>query len=131
MAKERLLVLLFLLSGYPRAVNALIYTLQMLHLLPTYLGPIAFYQFSLIGHFSGAVIFIWLAGIPDALGSPAAGWMFMVLIAVFTTDIRNYLRSGRFILGGNGTDYHHKRIDIDLRLLPAPSRHSGFPSRSL
>ena len=26
------------------AVNAFIVTLQMLHLLPTYLGPIAFYQ---------------------------------------------------------------------------------------
>ena len=43
------------------AINAFIYTLQMLHLLPTYLGPVAFYQFSLIGAIIwGFLAFIWL-----------------------------------------------------------------------
>ena len=66
------------------AVNALIYTLQMLHLLPTYLGPIAFYQFSLIGAFFwGLLFFIWLAVFRMLWEVQPQGWMFMVLIAVF------------------------------------------------
>ena len=67
------------------AINALIYTLQMLHLLPTYLGPIAFYQFSLIGAFFwGLLFFIWLAVFRMPLWEVhPQGWMFMVLIATF------------------------------------------------
>jgi hypothetical protein len=66
------------------AINALIYTLQMLHLLPTYLGPIAFYQFSLIGAFFwGLLFFIWLAVFRMLWEVQPQGWMFMVLIAVF------------------------------------------------
>lgn len=66
------------------AVNALIYTLQMLHLIPTYLGPIAFYQFSLIGAFFwGLLFFIWLAVFRMLWEVQPQGWMFMVLIAVF------------------------------------------------
>jgi len=66
------------------ALNAFIYTLQMLHLLPTYLGPVAFYQFSLIGAFLwGFLAFIWL-GVAGALWAMyPQGWMFMVLIAMF------------------------------------------------
>jgi hypothetical protein len=66
------------------AVNALIYTLQMLHLIPTYLGPIAFYQFSLIGAFFwGLLFFIWLAVFRMLWEVQPQGWMFMVLIAIF------------------------------------------------
>jgi hypothetical protein len=66
------------------AINAFIYTLQMLHLLPTYLGPIAFYQFSLIGAFFwGLLFFIWLAVFRMLWEVQPQGWMFMVLIAVF------------------------------------------------
>jgi hypothetical protein len=66
------------------AINAFIYTLQMLHILPTYLGPVAFYQFSLIGAaFWGFLAFIWL-GLAGALWiMHPQGWMFMVLIATF------------------------------------------------
>ena len=66
------------------AVNAFIVTLQMLHLLPTYLGPIAFYQFSLIGAIIwGFIAFIWL-GITGALWiSHPSGWLWMVMIAGF------------------------------------------------
>lgn len=32
-------------------INTAIYTLQMLHLLPTYVGPVAFWQVSLMGAF--------------------------------------------------------------------------------
>jgi len=64
------------------AVNAFIYTLQMLHLLPTYIGPVAFYQFSLIG------AILWGFGLHMAwsfrgpLGSPSAG------MAVYGIDCR-------------------------------------------
>jgi len=85
MAKERpigVTILAFL--AILGAVNALIYTLQMLHLLPTYLGPIAFYQFSLIGAFFwGLLFFIWLAVFRMLWEVQPQGWMFMVLIAVF------------------------------------------------
>ncbi len=66
------------------AINAFIYTLQMLHILPTYLGPVAFYQFSLIGAaFWGFLAFIWL-GVAGALWMMhPQGWMFMILIATF------------------------------------------------
>ena len=66
------------------AINAFIVTLQMLHLLPTYLGPVAFYQFSLIGAIIwGFIAFIWL-GIAGALWIVhPSGWLWMVLIATF------------------------------------------------
>jgi hypothetical protein len=85
MAKERpigVTILAFL--AILGAINALIYTLQMLHLLPTYLGPIAFYQFSLIGAFFwGLLFFIWLAVFRMLWEVHPQGWMFMVLIATF------------------------------------------------
>jgi hypothetical protein len=85
MAKERpigVTILAFL--AILGAVNALIYTLQMLHLLPTYLGPIAFYQFSLIGAFFwGLLFFIWLAVFRMLWEVQPQGWMFVVLIAIF------------------------------------------------
>jgi hypothetical protein len=85
MAKERpigVTILAFL--AILGAINALIYTLQMLHLIPTFLGPIAFYQFSLIGAFFwGLLFFIWLAVFRMLWEVQPQGWMFMVLIAVF------------------------------------------------
>ena len=85
MAKERpigVTILAFL--AILGAVNALIYTLQMLHLIPTYLGPIAFYQFSLIGAFFwGLLFFIWLAVFRMLWEVQPQGWMFVVLIAIF------------------------------------------------
>ena len=85
MAKERpigVTILAFLaLLG---AVNAFIYTLQMLHLLPTVIGPVAFYQFSLIGAiFWGFLAFIWLGVFGALMVVHPQGWLFMVLIAGF------------------------------------------------
>jgi hypothetical protein len=66
------------------AVNAFIYTLQMLHLLPTYIGPVAFYQFSLIGAILwGFLAFIWLGVFGALWVVHPQGWLFMVLIAGF------------------------------------------------
>jgi hypothetical protein len=85
MAKERpvgvtLLAILALLG----ALNALVFTLQMLHILPTYIGPVAFFQFSLIGAFFwGLLFFIWLAVFRMLWEVQPQGWMFMVLISAF------------------------------------------------
>ena len=50
MEKERPIgVTILAIVAIIAAVNAFIITLQMLHLLPTYIGPVAFYQFSQIG----------------------------------------------------------------------------------
>ena len=66
------------------AINAFIYTLQMLHLLPTYLGPVAFYQFSLIGAIIwGFIAFIWLGVFGALWVVHPQGWLFMVMIAAF------------------------------------------------
>jgi len=66
------------------AVNAFIYTLQMLHLLPTYIGPVAFYQFSLIGAILwGFLAFIWLGVFGALMVVHPQGWLFMVIIAGF------------------------------------------------
>jgi hypothetical protein len=85
MEKARPLGVIFLvILALLGACNAFIYTLQMLHILPTYLGPVAFYQFSLIGAFFwGFLAFIWL-GVAGALWAMhPQGYMFMMLIAAF------------------------------------------------
>jgi hypothetical protein len=65
------------------AINALIYTLQMLHLLPTYIGPIAFFQFSLIGAFFWGLLFlIWLWVIRMLWELSPQGWMFMWVLSL-------------------------------------------------
>ena len=86
MAQERpigvtILAILALLG----AVNAAIYTLQMLHLLPTYIGPVAFWQFSLIGAaLWGFLVLIWLGVAGMLLQLHPQGWNFMMLISAFT-----------------------------------------------
>ena len=85
MAKERpigVTILAFL--AILGAINAFIYTLQMLHLLPTVIGPVAFYQFSLIGAILwGFLAFIWLGVFGALMVVHPQGWLFMVLIAAF------------------------------------------------
>ena len=110
------------------AINALIYTLQMLHLIPTYLGPIAFYQFSLIGAFFwGLLFFIWLAVFRMLWEVHPQGWMFMVLIATF-----DLIYGVICVLGGSSWEAMAPIIIISglvliYCLLPGQNRHSGFP----
>ena len=84
MAKERpigvtILAILALLG----AVNAAIYTLQMLHILPTFIGPVAFYQFSLIGAFFwGFLVLIWLAVFRMLMDVQPQAWNFMMILSV-------------------------------------------------
>ena len=65
------------------AINALIYTLQMLHLLPIFIGPVAFFEFSLVGAFFwGLLFFIWLWVFRMLWEVNPQGWMFMTLLSV-------------------------------------------------
>jgi len=65
------------------AMNALIYTLQMLHLLPVFIGPVAFFEFSLVGAFFwGLLFFIWLWVFRMLWEVNPQGWMFMTLLSV-------------------------------------------------
>jgi len=64
------------------ALQALIYTLQMLHILPYYIGPVAFWDFSLLGAmFWGFIFLIWLAVIQMLLTMHPSGWLFIVIVA--------------------------------------------------
>ena len=65
------------------ALHALIYTLQMLHLLPMFYGPVMFFTFSLIGAFFwGLLFFIWIAVFWSLWEVQQQGWFFMVAISV-------------------------------------------------
>jgi hypothetical protein len=67
------------------AINALIVTLQYLHILPVYVGQVAFYTFSLIGAFFWVLIiffFLWLFQMLWTM--QPQGWMFAVLLSGFT-----------------------------------------------
>ncbi|MCU0630008.1 MAG: hypothetical protein MUF37_02500 [Methanoregulaceae archaeon] len=65
------------------AINALIYTLQMLHILPVFIGPIAFFEFSLIGAFFwGLLFFIWLWVFRMLWEVNPQGWMFMMVLSL-------------------------------------------------
>jgi hypothetical protein len=66
------------------AINALIYTLQMLHIIPVFVGPVAFFTFSLIGAiFWGLLVFIWLWVFRMLWEVNPQGWMFVTLISIF------------------------------------------------
>jgi hypothetical protein len=66
------------------AINALIYTLQMLHIIPVFVGPVAFFTFSLIGAFFwGLLVFIWLWVFRMLWEVNPQGWMFITLISIF------------------------------------------------
>lgn len=84
--KERPLgvTLLAILAGLA-ALQALIYTLQMLHILPYFIGNVAFWDFSLLGAiFWGFIFLIWLAVIQMLLTMHPSGWLFMVIISGLT-----------------------------------------------
>ena len=110
------------------AANAFIYTLQMLHLLPTYLGPVAVYQFSLIGAFFwGLLAFIWLGVFGALWVVHPQGWLFMVLIAVI-----DLIYAIICVLGGSSWEAMAPMIIISglvliYCLLPGTKRAFGIP----
>jgi hypothetical protein len=129
MAKERpigvtILAILALLG----AVNAAIYTLQMLHLLPVYIGPVAFWQFSLIGAFFwGILVLIWLAVFRMLWEVHPQGWTFMVVLSLL-----NLVLGFISILGGSSWESMSTIIIISAAvfiycMLPGTKRAFGIP----
>src|SRR5665647_2750002 len=101
MAKERpigvtILAVLALLG----AVNAAIYTLQMLHILPVFIGPVGFYQFSLIGAFFwGILVLIWLAVFRMLMDVQPQAWNFMMILSML-----NLVFGFLSVLGGSSLE---------------------------
>jgi hypothetical protein len=83
MAKERPIgVTILAILALFGAFVSLIYTLQALHILPYYLGPIAFWDFSLIAAIMwGFIFFIWLGVFQMLMTMHPSGWLFCVIIA--------------------------------------------------
>jgi len=85
MTKERPLgvtvIAILVLFG---AVMAFMYALQMLHILPVFLGPVAFYTFSLFGAIMwGILAFIYLWLFKLLWDMQPQGWMFALLLSAF------------------------------------------------
>ena len=73
-----LLAILALLAAF----MAFVYTLQMLHLLPVYMGAVNFWTFSLLGAiFWGFIVLIWLWVFRMLMMMDPQGWLFIVFIA--------------------------------------------------
>jgi hypothetical protein len=75
--------ILAILAGIA-ALFAVYHTLQYLHILPFWLGPMAFFGFDLIGALLWAVsaaIYIWLTR--SLWNVDPQAWMFLVIIAAF------------------------------------------------
>ena len=73
--------LLAILAGIA-ALFAVIHTLQMLHLLPHFLGPVTFWSFDLLGALMWgllAAIYIWLVKMLWSVNPQA--WLFMVVLS--------------------------------------------------
>jgi len=64
------------------AIAAIIHTLQMLHLLPVFLGPVSFFTFSFIGAIMWgilAAIYIWL--VRGLWNVESQAWLFMLILS--------------------------------------------------
>ena len=86
MAKERPLgITLLAILAILAALQSLVYTLQMLHILPYYIGSVAFWNFSLLGALCWGFIFlIWLAVFQMLMTMHPSGWLFLVIISGLT-----------------------------------------------
>jgi len=110
------------------AINAFIYTLQMLHILPTYLGPVAFYQFSLIGAFFwGILVLIWLAVFRMLMDVQPQGYQFMLILGVL-----NLVFGFIAVLGGSSWEAMAPLLIVSglvviYCLLPGTKQAFGIP----
>jgi hypothetical protein len=77
------------------ALAALMHTLQMLHILPFFLGPVKFFSFDLIGAIVWGVMTALYAWLFRALWTvDLRGWLFVIFLAVL-----NLIMAGITILG--------------------------------
>ena len=70
------------------AVMAIIHTLQMLHLFPVFLGPVAFFTFDLLGAIMwGIMALIWIWAVRMLWNVDPQGWLFVVLLASLNLNL--------------------------------------------
>ncbi len=111
------------------AVNAAIITLQLLHILPTFIGPVAFWQFSLIGAFFwGILVLIWLAVFRMLWEVQPQGWNFMLILGIL-----NLVFGFLAILGGSSWEAMAPIMIVSglvviYCLLPGTKQAFGIPS---
>lgn len=111
------------------AVNAAIITLQLLHILPTFIGPVAFWQFSLIGAFFwGILVLIWLVVFRMLWEVQPQGWNFMLILGIL-----NLVFGFLAILGGSSWEAMAPIMIVSglvviYCLLPGTKQAFGIPS---
>jgi hypothetical protein len=130
MAKERPIgVTILAILALFGALMAFVYTLQMLHILPFYLGPIAYWEFSLIGAiFWGFLVLIWLAVFQMLMTMHPSGWMFCVILSGL-----NLLFDFFAILGGSSWEAMAPALLLNgivllYCLLPGTKKAFGLPA---
>ncbi len=108
------------------ALVSFVYTLQMLHILPFYLGPIAFWDFSLLGAlWWGFMVFIWLWVFQMLMTMHPSGWLFCVILSAL-----NLLFDFFAILGGTSWEALAPSLLVNglvllYCLLPGTKAHFG------
>jgi len=129
-AKERPVgvTILAILAAFA-ALAALVYTLQMLHILPFYIGPIAFWDFSLLGALMWGFIFlIWLAVFQMLMTMHPSGWLFCLIISAL-----NLLFDFFAVLGGSSWEAMAPALLLNAIvliycLLPGTKAAFGIPA---
>jgi hypothetical protein len=90
------ITVLAILAGLAGVVSAY-HTLQYLHVLPFWLGPISFYGFDLWGAILWGVLTVIYAWVVSMLWTMnPAGWLYVVIISIF-----NLVLAGISILGAS------------------------------
>jgi hypothetical protein len=130
MAKERPVgVTILAILAALAALASLVYTLQMLHILPFYLGPIVYWEFSLIGAmFWGFIFLIWLAVFQMLMTMHPSGWMFCVILSAL-----NLLFDFLAVLGGTSWEAMAPALLLNgivliYCLLPGTKKAFGLPA---
>ncbi len=132
MARDRpfVITILALLAGLA-AINALIYTLQMLHLLPIWIGNVRFFTFDFWGALLWGIMFlIWLWVFRMLWNVDPQGWLFMVFLSGL-----NLVMAVLSILGNSSWEAMSTVIIINgliliYCLLPGTKRAFEIPTKS-
>ena len=101
---------------------------RLLHILPTFIGPVAFYQFSLIGAFFwGILVLIWLAVFRMLMDVQPQGYQFMLILGVL-----NLIFGIIAVLGGSSWEAMAPLLIVSglvviYCLLPGTKQAFGIP----
>jgi hypothetical protein len=119
--------ILAILAGIAGLVAAY-HTFQYLHILPFWMGPVAFYGFDLLGALLWAittVVYAWVVSMLWTMNP--SGWMFVVIISII-----NIVLAGIDVLGASSLQAELPALLINAIvliycLLPSTKRAFGAP----